>query len=153
MKIEAEIRARLEAMKGKQYRYINKNYLVKDVTIDEEAGMVSIKTDKENFSRKVESVETLLTYWKRIPSGEKDNNTMSVVEDSNELPEITQTNTLANDLVDILKDSIKKVQENPAYIQQAASINANVSSILEVQKVKIGIVKQLRKLKKSMKVE
>lgn len=44
-------------------------------------------------------------------------------------------------LSDILMQNIKKVQEDPAYIEQAKSINESAKQIIEVKKAQIEMVK------------
>jgi WD40 repeat protein len=49
-----------------------------------------------------------------------------------------------NDLSNILMDNIKKVQENPSYVEQAKAINENAKSLIEIKKTQIEMLKVLK---------
>jgi len=69
----------------------------------------------------------------------KDDNALSVF--------VEQESTLADSMISILKDNISKVQQNPAYMQQAQVINNNVNSVINIMKMKLQFVKEVKRKK------
>lgn len=53
--------------------------------------------------------------------------------------------SMADKLIDVLEDNIRRVQEDKDYIPQAQAINNNVNSIINIQKMKLDVIKQLHK--------
>lgn len=47
-------------------------------------------------------------------------------------------------LAEVLLDNIKKCQNNPTFIEQARAINENARTLIEMQKVKIDMLKLIR---------
>ncbi|HUR65503.1 MAG TPA: hypothetical protein VMZ03_04065 [Chitinophagaceae bacterium] len=137
---------KLQEMKGKTFEYAKQIHCLQDYSIDEDNEKVVIKTNLNSFTRKFESVEEFLGYWKphlqvqvstpATPT-EESNNAVSVFIESEK--------SKADALIAVLEDNIKKVQENKDYIPQASAINKNVSSIINIQKMKIDMVKNLKR--------
>jgi hypothetical protein len=133
-----KVNNQLEQMKGKTFTYGNQVHYVLDFKIDEEKFI--IKTNLSEFSRKLESADDFLRYW--APT-----NAASVAVMDNEKQLVTMVEkekTQADDLITILQDNIKKVQDNAGYIPQAQAVNDNVKSIIDIQKMKLDYLKQLR---------
>jgi len=74
--------------------------------------------------------------------------------ESTQLPEVTSGNGLAhksqdfknlNSVEDVLMATMKEVKDNPGYVGQAKAINSSVSQLVNVQKVKIEMMKLHRK--------
>jgi len=123
----------LKQMENGRYQYANNIHHVKKIVIDSENEKFEITTDLNVFSRKFESGLAFLKYWKPA-------------EDDQQIVTYTgKENGLADEMIAILKDNIKKVQANPNYVKQATTINSNVSSIINVIKVKMAFAKQIGK--------
>jgi predicted site-specific integrase-resolvase len=58
-----------------------------------------------------------------------------------------KTDNLANDLISILKDNIKKVSTNPAYIKQAMVVDKSVGTILNVKRMQLDMYKAVKSTK------
>jgi hypothetical protein len=134
-------------MKGRTFEYAKQKHTVQKYTIDEGGETFEVKTDLNTFKRKFESAAEFFKYWFES----KENITMDKAVakvGTDENPEIREMivkeNSLSDDLVSILKDNITKLKANPSYINQAKAINNNVNSILNIQKLKLEMVKQMR---------
>lgn len=47
-------------------------------------------------------------------------------------------------LADVLLDNIEKCKNNPAFIEQARAINENARTLIEMQKVKLDMIRLIR---------
>lgn len=134
---------KLAEMKGKTFMYAKQVHCIIDYKISEEHEKVTIKTNLTTFDRKYESMDKFLLFWEPVSSvpaviteGGLDKQVAVFVE---------QEEAMSNKLIGILEDSIKKVQANKEYIPQATQINNNVNSIINIQKMKMSMVKEIRK--------
>ena len=126
-------------MVGKTYTYSNSIHYIVAVDIDEVKEKFTIKTNLQTFERPFTSVETFLEYWKPVagiatlvndPDG--DGMVSAFVEHGEDL---SQT------LINTLLDSINNVKANKDYIPQAIAINNNVNSIVNIQRLRLDLVK------------
>lgn len=130
---------RLQKMKGNAFIYANQVHSILDINIAEETFVII--TNINRYSRKFESAEEFLKYWS--PANQQgaliknENNPVAVY--------IEQEKSQADELIGILKDNITKVQTDPKYIPQAQTINDNINSIINIQKMKLDYIKQIRK--------
>jgi hypothetical protein len=129
---------RLEHMKGNTFTYAAQVHCVLDYKIDDEKFI--IKTNVTEFSRKLESAEEFLKYW--APATQTG---LAVIDENKQVAVyVEQERSQADDLIAILKENIAKIQENPGYISQAQAVNENVKSIIDIQKMKLDYIKQVR---------
>jgi hypothetical protein len=133
-----KLTSQLEQMKGKTFTYGNVVHYVLEYIIDDEK--FTIKTNLSEFARKLEAADDFLKYWVSATT-----TSIAVMDDDRQLATMVEKEKgQADDLISILKDNIKKVQDNAGYIPQAQAVNDNVKSIIEVQKMKLDYLKQLR---------
>ncbi len=126
-------------MVGKTYTYSNSIHYILAVEIDEAQEKFTLKTNLQTFERKFPSVETFLEYWKPaagiatlVNDSDGDGMVSAFVEHGEDLSQ-TLTNTLL--------DSINKVKASKDYIPQAIAINNNVNSIVNIQRLRLDLVK------------
>lgn len=131
----------LDNMKCKNFSYANRIHYFLSYTIDEVKEKIKIVTNLDEFERNFDSVSEFISYWietnilpATLPFQE--NNQIAVFMESEK--------SVMNDLTDILLDNIKKVQDSKEYIPQAQAINNNVNSIINLSKLKLDVVKQIR---------
>lgn len=148
-----QIQKKLESMKGNAYEYAKDVHIVKSYKINIEDEDFTIKTDKNSYSRKFSSADDFFKYWfekeqnlqldkvhdklngKHLPDGVLVKTDLTVYE---------KESALADDLIAILKSSITKVQNNPGFINQAKAINNDVNSIINIAKLKLDLLKQMK---------
>jgi len=126
-------------MVGKTYTYSNSIHYILAIEIDEAQEKFTLKTNLQTFERKFPSVETFLEYWKPaagiatlVHDPDGDGMVSAFVEHGDDLSQ-TLTNTLL--------DSINKVKASKDYIPQAIAINNNVNSIVNIQRLRLDLVK------------
>lgn len=134
----------LEQMKGKTFTYAKQIHCVLDYKINEHHEKVVIKTNLTTFERTYEQVDEFLKYWEPV------NNLSIAVDDDPNLNNqlavfLEQEKSMADKLIGILEDNITKVQASKEYIPQATQINNNINSIINIQKMKMDMVKSIRK--------
>ena len=83
------------------------------------------KMSVEDFRKWYQSLETL-------PAEKPKSNDMAIA------------NNIFPDLQQILMDNIEKVKSNKGYIPQAAEINKNVNSIINLARTQIDMMKQMK---------
>jgi hypothetical protein len=130
----------LEFMKGKTFQYANQIHYLVDYSIDEQREKVTIRTNLKQFERGYDSAEEFLSYWKPA-------NTMAIqkTSESNESAiMLEQENSLADEMITILKENIQKVKTDKNYIPQAQAINNNINSIINVKKLQLDVYKQFK---------
>lgn len=132
---------KLEAMKGKTFSYASKILYVISYAIDEQREKVIIKTNLGDHERSYESIDEFLSYWSPAQNinaltVQNENNTVAVM--------IEQENSLAEEMISILKDNIQKVRTDKNYIPQAQAINNNINSIINVKKLQLDVYKQFK---------
>src|SRR5579872_3114017 len=126
-------------MVGKTYTYSNSIHYIIAVDIDDANEKFTIKTNLSTYERPFASVESFLDHWKpaagiatlvKDPDGE---GTVSAFVEHGE--DLSQT------LINTLLDSINNVKTNKDYIPQAIAINNNVNSIVNIQRLRLDLVK------------
>lgn len=138
-----EIQKKLESMKGKSYEYAKAIHTVKSYEVSNTDQKFVIKTNLNSFTRKFESAPEFFKYWYEqagLPAAAEEQSQVAY------LPVLfEQENSLADELVTLLKGNIEKVKADPKYIPQAKSINNDVNSILLIQRLKLDLVKNMGK--------
>jgi len=126
-------------MVGKTYVYSNAIHYVISVDIDEVKEKFTIKTNISTFDRQFGSVEAFLEFWKPatgIATLANDTDGTGAVSAF-----VEQGEDLSQTLVNTLLDSIKNVKASKDYIPQAIAINNNVNSIVNIQRLRLDLVK------------
>jgi hypothetical protein len=141
----------LKEMKGKSFVYAKQTHTILDYSINDQRELVNIKTDKKLFERGYENVEEFLTYWDPIVEAQSEE--LTVVNDNSSAVStevvFQENNSLAKDLIEILRENIDKVRKDKNYIPQAQAINANVNSIINVTRMQLDVHKHFRPKKVS----
>jgi hypothetical protein len=127
------------AMVGKTYTYSNSIHYIVAVEIDEVKEKFTIKTNLSTFERQFASVETFLEYWK--PAAGIANFVNDPDGDGMVSAFIEHGEDLSQTLINTLLDSINNVKANKDYIPQAIAINNNVNSIVNIQRLRLDLVK------------
>lgn len=133
----------LKSMKGKTFQYANQVHYITNYILDEEQEKCTIKTNLSTFDRRIENMETFLQYWKPV---DKDLTLYNEPEHWQKVSNfIEQENDRSKRLINTLEDNITKVQQNKDYIPQAEAINKTVSTIIGIEKVRLGMLKMMIK--------
>lgn len=142
-KKQSKITDALMAMKGKTFEYGKLIHYVIDFQIDEPEQKFIIKTNRETFTRNFEAFDDFVSYWQEC---NKLNPPAVITGDDDGVVHLLQGDyAIADNLVDILMDSITKVKADPGYINQAKAINNQVNSITNIVKMKMDFAKQAKK--------
>jgi hypothetical protein len=127
----------LQNMKGKPYQYGNQLHIIQGFALDDDK--FTITTNQSIYSRKLEAAETFLKYWQPVTGTE-----LSPVNEDQQLAIfVEKEQSKADKLIEILEDNITKVQNDAGYIAQAQAINNNINSIINIQKMKMDVMKQM----------
>lgn len=94
----------------------------------------TVVTDKEWFTKHVSELSLFVMDFMEVESEYSVPVVQAHAETSNSLSQIK----------DILMDNIKKVQDNPSYINQAKSINNNVNTLMNMLKLELQVKKHLK---------
>lgn len=146
-----DVQLKLESMKGNPFEYAKEIHKVESYKIDATRERFTLKTDKKTFDRTFEAAEEFFQYF--VEPGHKPLKIEKSAEEPEEELSVSTANkkddALADELITILKSNIVKLQTNKDYINQATCICENVNSIINIQKLKIDMVKQMRKVNQS----
>lgn len=141
------IQKKLETMKNKTFEYAGSTHTVQSYIVSETEKTFEIKTNLDKFKRKFESGDKFFLTWYEKAENRAIQKVQDTTAQSDVMPVFEKENTLADQLVEILMDNIKKVKNNQAYIPQAKAINNDVNSILHVQRLKLDMVKHIKNKK------
>lgn len=157
MSIGEKINKHLEGMVGKTFSYAKNIHQVVSCQVDELEQEFTIHTNLNRFVRKFASFVYFIQYWtlmeqvSPMPQLPATNNNVPAAaseEDNKALAALVESETaLADDMIKILQDNITKVQANPGYLGQAQVINNNVNTILNVVKMKMALLKEIKRRK------
>lgn len=128
----------LDEMIDKTFHYGGHVICVLGYKVDEDAEKVTIRTNLKPYTKSFESLHDFLGYF--IPTSE-----MQVIPAETTKPSIdpfADTRSRADKMIALLEDSIEKVKVNPGYIAQATSINNNVNSIINIEKMRLAMMKK-----------
>lgn len=141
-----QLQAKLEQMKGRTFLYAKISHDVTSYIINETEGMFVLITDKNRFPRKFESAKDFLSYWIPVETSLSVPATIESNEGSPQLPvELEKENSLADSMIDILKDNIERIRKDAKYIPQAKAINENVNSMIQLQRLKLDTAREISK--------
>jgi hypothetical protein len=148
-----KINEHLQNMVGKTYTYAKALHHVLTVKVDEQSQEFSINTNMNTFIRKFDSFENFIQYWNRMDQANPAPSSITKSGSNNESQDIELSvfveaeNSLADSMISILRDNITKVQANAAYIDQAQVINNNINSVINVMKMKMQFLKEVKRKK------
>lgn len=151
-----EIQRTLEGLKGNSYNYGNSTHIVQSYTINVPRERFTLKTDQKTFDKRFEDAEVFFSCWMTITeqtdkryaalvTPAADAEPPAAVQPSVPSVDGNADKATANELVNILKDNITKIQKDKSYIPQAVAICNNVTQIINVERLKLDMVKQMKK--------
>lgn len=115
----------VNAMLHKSFTYHGQVYLIND--IDESDGMFDLKTDKGPLRCTAQELKE----FKQVMSIEKVDLQKSMKVELSDSREI----------VDLLKDTIQKVQKNKDYVPQAKEINTSIKNLIDLKRTHIDMMR------------
>lgn len=140
-----KITSSLQQMSGNTFSYAKVLHHVSSVFVDEELQEFTITTNLNRYVRKFDSFENFIQYWTPAEQVVEVPATVEEVKNGSSVAVLMQQeNNLADSMIEILRDNIKKVQDSPAYIDQAKAINNNVNSVLNIMKMKLTMYKEAK---------
>lgn len=124
----------LKSMIGKTYLYNAKEIVVTNIR-ETDDGLIEVHTNKRIFTfEKSQLKKELLPVETKDDTDKQLQVYYGLKNDSEEMSK----------LVSILMNNIEKVQNDKSYIDQASAINENARTIIEMQKVKVDMIKVLK---------
>lgn len=148
------IQKELINMMGKKYVYAKSLHTCKSYQISAEDETFTLITDLNTFKRKFESAADFFKYWEIDLTDDlkKDTltNELAKRETASQLvvpTEVIPTDFVGNDLIEILKDNIKKISKDAKFLNQAKAIEKNVDTIVKVRKMQLDTIRETRKMK------
>lgn len=145
-----EIEDWAEQMKGKEVSYVGRTFTIAGVEIKPDfikihtgtKPFVILNEDWYEFTKKVKITETPITMENQQKKTEN-------LPSHNDFRDARMSKTImastGQDLVEILRDNIRKVQEDKNYIPQAHEIQNNARTIIELAKVEVEYYKAFNK--------
>jgi len=113
--------------KGRTHRFVD--YMIVDGQVCIQTDTDTIQINKSNLTEEIDKMKITGSIVKPEKSASVDFRTLDTVDD-------------------ILLDTIKNVRENKDYVDQAKAINSSVSNLINVQKLKVQVAAERRKLKR-----
>jgi len=123
-------------MPGKSFLYMGSEVKIERIEHQED-DLFKVITDKKEM---LVSEEELIKDFMEIHSAEDEGRKLTVVDS------VIQNNNQMHDLSAILMDNIKKVQQDPKYIDQAKAINDQVKTIVDIKKTQIEALRVTKEL-------
>lgn len=128
---ETKINDKVSGMVGKEFLYKTNNIKVLSFKLDEQK--LTIVTEEEWIE--VDRFKALAELKEFLPA--EPGQQLAIVKPSID-------GTVVGQLRDELMENIRKVRKDPNYIPQAAEINSNVKTIVDLAKAEIEMVKTLK---------
>lgn len=122
-------------MIGNTYLYKGSNYVIQNIEV-EERNLFKVTTDKRVI--RVNGEDLRKEFLPVEPRPNKKN--MMVLYNA------MQDNLPMQSLSTTLMDTIKKIQEDPKYIDQARAINETAKNLIEMQRVHVEMVRTIKDL-------
>jgi hypothetical protein len=134
---------RLKAMTGKVYMYRASQISI--TKVEQRQDEILIKTLDRDIKIAFNHITDFIAEC--LPMDADYNSASGIVkaEAHPALSVITSQASTMQDLGEILKSSIERVQKDPGYIPQAKEIGSNVKTMLQLAKLQLEMVKELRK--------
>lgn len=125
---------KLEEMINKTFLYSGIIHCVLGYSDDSENEQVTIKTNIKTFKKSYDSIIEFLSYWEPISSSNQ-------LAPAVLVEQVTPAESRADKMIEILEENIEKVKQDPSYIPQATSINNNINSIINIEKMRMMVLK------------
>lgn len=126
----------LDGMVDKTFQYGGQVHCILGYKVDENAEKVTIRTNIKPYTKSFESVHDFLGYF--IPLSE----IQVIPPETIGVDPFAVSRSRADKMITLLEESIEKVKVNPGYIAQATSINNNVNSIINIEKMRLAMMKK-----------
>lgn len=119
---------KLYDMVGGTYLYKRESIIIKGVIASDTDQLIRIKTDKQDITVSLLHLSDFISSL-LLASDEQQEETRTAL--------VTQQSGEIDTLHKILKDSIKKIQEDKEYIGQAKAINNHINTMLNMVKLQM----------------
>jgi hypothetical protein len=124
---------RLQSMVGKTWLYKKKKITI--LSWKQQGEDITIVTDVEWITKHFTELPLFIELFEHTEDP----------GNASTLQVISEQRHSISSLKDVLMDSIKRVQENKEYIEQAKSINNNVNTLLNMAKLEVQIMREANK--------
>lgn len=122
-------------MVGGTYLYKRESITIKGVIASDADQLIRIKTDKQDITISPLHLSDFLASLLPMSEDSAEASTTLIVQQSSEI----------DNLHNILKDSIKKIQEDKEYIGQAKAINNHINTMLNMVKLQMQMQNMMDK--------
>lgn len=126
----------LDLMIDKTFHYGGQIHCILGYKVDEDGEKVTIRTNIKPYTKSFESVHDFLGYF--IPTSD----VQVIPPETTAIDPFADSRSRADKMIALLEESIEKVKVNPGYIAQATSINNNVNSIINIEKMRLAMMKK-----------
>lgn len=126
---------KLYDMVGGTYLYKRESITIKGVIASDADQLIRIKTDKQDITISPLHLSDFLASLLPMSEDSAEASTTLIVQQSSEI----------DNLHNILKDSIKKIQEDKEYIGQAKAINNHINTMLNMVKLQMQMQNMMDK--------
>lgn len=126
---------KLYDMVGGTYLYKRESITIKGVIASEADQLIRIKTDKQDITVSPLHLSGFISSLLPSSDEQEETRTALVVQQSGEIDTLHK----------ILKDSIKKIQEDKEYIGQAKAINNHINTMLNMVKLQMQMQNMMDK--------
>ncbi len=148
-----QINVKLQSMKGKTFKYGEQVMEVKTFIINREDECFTMSAGRTRFNRTFRQAPDFFKSWYEVkePGQAKEDETaaeeqLPVTTNGKEVAQVEKTSAgFAESLINIMMKNIEKVQTSPAYLKQAESVTKSVSTIINVKRLEISMVKEMNK--------
>jgi len=150
-----QIQNKLEEMKGMSFTYADQTHHAVSYKVNAADKIFQLNTHLKTFKRSFSDAEKFFALWISLPGQEAKEtpvekvNAIETASPSEEnshavvTVDVIKGDNLADELVKILRDNIQKVKTTPGYIQQAQAISSSVSQIINIERLRLDMHKQL----------
>lgn len=140
--MEKRIEQKIQSLLNKQVVYGTHIIVIKGYDVHEEKERVYFHTNERecHYDRPFDGVLTFLNELKEVQG--------QLVQQQDVVDmAVTNARSISAQLKDVLLENIEKVRDNPEYIKQATSINNNVNSLINLQKLELDYVRTMKRYK------
>ncbi len=130
-----ELAEKLSALSGRTFQFDKETFTVRGFSV--EYPTFTIYTDGESLAGLMPEAEQFID---KLIS--KELTLAKPAAQAAALPE--PVSNLFTEMIGIAKDNIKKVQDNPDYVEQAAEVRNNLGSLIDIVKTEISFRKTLK---------
>lgn len=139
--IPEAIKNKLDKLIGKSWMYNGRNIYVKGV--NQVNSEIRVITKGHPIVFAIDKAETKLDEFLPVESGPGTIKNPEARELAMQV--FAKDKGQMDSLEDIIMENIKNVKKDPKYVQQAKAVNSNVQTLLNINKQKIEMLKEIRK--------